>query len=598
MKKTTLVLLFFISVISFAQTFKEKQLPEPTKMSPFEIGPLFKSSIYYGATPPNYNGKVILFTHGLGEFNQLYFALDNSFYEDAYNEGYQTAFVATTRGKGFWKNGELLAESIDIITNKYNVPTLFVVGHSDGGRAAEIALIEHNKNDKVERVFALGTPYWGTYIADFFMKPETKWMTKLIGITTSTEFSTTFYNRDVARPYLDNHPNNQPNKFVIIAGSSYKKDFKGKLSPFILTGKMIGKQQGTNDGIAPYSSTLRPGATYIFEENDPRAMVDHFSVGFGQFSWEYMKPYLEGKKPAVSRAASIATNTSNQSIIESDYYMIDDNSFSMVTLDKTSKEATLEVIHKKPNAAINYLGVNRSIDGSKIIDKDTHKTILSITDTKGEVKSDSEFIGFVKQHNNIRMTLEKIQPEDEEKTLKVGFKNVTSLDGIKVTATITKISDLKGEGIENSTEEYSFTKRNNHFYFTTTDFEEGIYSLEVNAEKDEDFKRTIVSGFAIGKLEYVDDSSSNDAVVRKPVTVYPNSFTNTASLKVEGFSTHVFKTLVGIYNSFGIPVRFFFIDTLDRSTDTYDISKHVASLKPGTYFLKVGVFKSIRIVKK
>ena len=140
MKSKILNTLLFlqVSIAVFSQSFIEKQLPPPQNLSSFFIGPIIKSTIHYGAKPANYNDKVLLFNHGYIDLNQLFFT-NNTFYQEAYNAGYQVVFVATTRGEGIWANGNLLAEAIDIITHKYEVANLDIIAHSNGGKAAEAA---------------------------------------------------------------------------------------------------------------------------------------------------------------------------------------------------------------------------------------------------------------------------------------------------------------------------------------------------------------------------------------------------------------------------------------------------------------------------
>ena len=106
-----LKLLLFYVLIVFSKTILSQDLNEvhldpPENITPSITETIEQSTIHYGATPQNYNGEVILFTHGFSALTQLYFS-NNKFYEQAYNDGYQVAFVSTTRGDGMWKNGEI-----------------------------------------------------------------------------------------------------------------------------------------------------------------------------------------------------------------------------------------------------------------------------------------------------------------------------------------------------------------------------------------------------------------------------------------------------------------------------------------------------------
>ena len=150
LKATLTFILLSITLTINAQNFIEKQLPSPNNLSNFFIGPLLTSTIHYGEKPSNFNGEVLLFNHGYIDLNQLFFT-SNTFYKEAYNAGYHVVFVATTRGEGLWANGKLLAESIDIITNKYTVNALTIIAHSNGGKAAEAAMFTYNKKIRLKK---------------------------------------------------------------------------------------------------------------------------------------------------------------------------------------------------------------------------------------------------------------------------------------------------------------------------------------------------------------------------------------------------------------------------------------------------------------
>jgi len=373
--KITFIALFSCATL-FSQSFLEVQLPTPDKLSPLFIGPLVKSTIHYGVTPPNYNGKVIIFNHGYIDLNQGQFLFDNSFYRDTYNEGYQAVFVATTRGGGIWVNGELLAESIDIVTNKYNVSEVYLVGHSNGGKASEAAMFQYGKNSKVTRAFALGTPFWGTYLADISQMPWLNWAWRLTGLNEGARTSTTYYCRDVVRPILDNHPNNDPGKFVILGASGFYKGSTIAAAAFLVTGGILLPVQGANDGVAAYSSTLRPGAEYVFRKNDSRAIFDHLDVGLGQFSWSYVKSYIEN--PSL-RSNFKSNNKAENSKTLSNYYIVhSQNEYDKITLDKDSKYAVAEILHENPKASFDFYDQTKKIKNyTKHVTQD-HRTVIPV----------------------------------------------------------------------------------------------------------------------------------------------------------------------------------------------------------------------------
>ncbi|MCK8522311.1 T9SS type A sorting domain-containing protein [Aquimarina sp. D1M17] len=595
--KTTLIALFSCALL-FSQNFAEVQLPTPDKLSPLFIGPLVKSTIHYGVTPPNYNGKVIIFNHGYIDLNQGQFLFDNSFYQDTYNEGYQAIFVATTRGKGIWINGELLAEAIDIVTQKYNVAQVYLVGHSNGGKASEAAMFQFGKKDKVTRAFALGTPFWGTYLADISQMPWLNWAWRLTGLNEGARTSTTYYCRDVVRPILDNHPDNEPGKFVVLGASGFYKGSTIAAPAFLLTGGILLPVQGANDGVAPYNSTLRPGAEYVFSKNDSRAIFDHLDVGLGQFSWPYVKSYIENKnhKSIVSNI-----NEKHPTRIESNYYIIhSENEYDKINLDKGSKFAVAEILHEDSEAIFNSIDKN----GKKVIHKNyhtqNHKTVIPFSEDQVSLKSNSKFVAFIKQDNGIRMSLERISNKNNT-ILKVDIysnqKDIQPIKNTEVRAILTKTSEIDGTPTQNESKVVLFKRNGSSFYYDTKNLEHGVYSAFINSENNTAFRRSIISGFVVGDIQEAFALNSNNGSlkpIKESIRIIPNSVKNNAvlSINTELASKHIKAT---IYDITGRSVKTISLDTADNA---YDISEHVQSLIPGIYLLNVNHQSTIKFVKE
>ncbi|WP_109299675.1 T9SS type A sorting domain-containing protein [Aquimarina sp. AU474] len=598
--KSTLIALFSCALL-FSQSFLEVQLPKPDKLNPFFVGPLLKSTIHYGVTPPNYNGKVILFNHGYIDLNQTQFLFDNSFYQDTYNEGYQAVFVATTRGEGIWVNGKLLAESIDIVTEKYNVSQVYLVGHSNGGKASEAAMFQYNKNDKVTKAFALGTPFWGTYLADISQMPWLNWAWKLTGLNEGARTSTTYYCRNVVRPILDNHPNNQPEKFVVLGASGFYKGSTIAAPAFLVTGGILLPIQGVNDGVAPYKSTLRPGAEYVFRKNDSRAIFDHLDVGLGQFSWPYVKSYINNR----THKSNISfTNQNTTSKIVSNYYILhSENEYDRVLLDKNSTYAVAEILHENPNATFRAFDKNRN---SIPIDENTienHKTVIPISENNIGLKSDTKFAAFIRQKSDIKMSLEQIS-NDNHPLLKVDVysendhTNEKLIRNTKVRAVLIKTSRIDGTPTQNETKVVMFDKKGSSFYFNTTNLEDGVYSLFLNAENTHNFRRSIISGFVVGDIKNGISSIgelNTNSIPEDLIKIVPNSIQDRASLIIQ---RKVLKNdlSITIYDITGRHIKDFTIQ-MTTSNNT-DISSYLQSLNPGMYLLKANDYNTIKFVKK
>ncbi|WP_299255848.1 T9SS type A sorting domain-containing protein [uncultured Aquimarina sp.] len=600
--KFTLIALFSCAILC-SQDFLEVQLPKPDKLSPFFVGPLLKSTIHYGVTPPNYNGEVILFNHGYIDLNQTQFLFNNSFYQKTYDEGYQAVFVATTRGGGIWVNGELLAKSIDIITEKYNVADVSIIAHSNGGKAAEAAMIQYGKKDKIQQVFALGTPYWGTYLADISQMPWLNWAWRLTGLNEGARTSTTYYCRDVVRPYLDKNSNNEPDKFVVLGASGY---FNGSnllaRAAFTTTGGILLPVQGANDGVASYRSTLRPGAEYVFRKNDYRAFFDHIDVSLGQFSWSYIKSYLQNRSQKSNH--TLETETPANFIAESNYYIIySENEYDRMVLDKNSTFAVAEILHENPTAE--FLGFDqdqKQINTLKRQNEQDYKTMIPFSKNNIQLKSDSRFAAFIKQNNGITMSLEHLI-RNSYPTLKVDVfsnkKNEELLVNTKIRGIIIKTSKIDGTPLKNDPEVISFDKKNGSFYFDTKNLDAGVYSLFLNSESKGNFKRSIISGFVVGDINKALDTDEEVADIfnkkEKSMTITPNSVGNYALLSIKG-SNISDELSINIYDITGKKITDFVIPVNQNSQ--YNISEKLQSLSGGIYLLQVNNNKTIKFVKE
>ena len=401
-----------------------------------------------------------------------------------------------------WKNGELLAECIDKVCEKYNVKNLNIVAHSNGGKASEVAMYAHNKHNKVKRVFALGTPYWGVYLADLSQQWWFNWLWRYTGLNEGSATSTTYYSRNVIRPYFDNHPNNEPDKFYIIGASGYDNGTTILAPVMRTTGFLIYPVEGANDGVASYNSTLRPNANYLFNKNELK--IDHIDVAFGQHIWNHIKAILSNKKPR----KYLKQNYNADYTMISDYQIThSNNKYDLLTLDKNNTQANLTVIHPIENShfhleSFNNISLNNT---SKSFNKQNnlsnHISTYDISSRNREftLSSDFKYVAYLHQPNGVKMLYKQ---EKNTNNLKISFTGInTDLKPTEVKAIISKTTDLMGNEIADETyiKSFVFNKNNSNFSLDTSDFEEGSYSLYVSANHP-DFKRSLVAGFTLGAL--------------------------------------------------------------------------------------------------
>ncbi|CAM1371937.1 T9SS type A sorting domain-containing protein [Tenacibaculum xiamenense] len=589
------------SNILFSQSFIEKQLPTPDNLSSIFIGPLIRSTIHYGAVPNNFNGDVILFNHGYIDLNQLFFT-NNTFYEDAFNAGYQVVFVATTRGEGMWKNGELLAESIDMICDKYNVNDLNIIAHSNGGKASEVAMYTHNKSDKVKRVFALGTPYWGTYLADISQQWWFNWIWRHTGLNEGSATSTTYYCRDVVRPYFDNHPNNEPNKFYVIGGSGFASGHT-ILAPLMFTsGAILYTREGTNDGVASYNSTLRPNGNFLFNKNELR--LDHIDVALGQYVWNYIEPILAGN----SSRNTLTSNSTNTNIFEasSDYQIIhSENSYDQLTFDNDSSKGRLVVFHPSKKEVFDLKSDVYHISENEFCAEkrngfNNHVSSYEISSLKRNISlsSNSKYVAYLHQPNGAKMIY---QYDKLSKLVSINFTNTsTDVNSTKITAVISKDTDLLGNKASNSTfiKTFSFNENDESFVLDISSFDEGSYSIYVSANH-KNFKRNIISGFTIGKLDIsklaikTNTTSTNELTLRLQNTLVDH-YLNFNLTGYNKFNTATNYRL-NVFNLNGQKVM-----ERTKKIRSGNFKINVEELHSGLYIVQVnlnGKLKSFKIIK-
>ena len=403
-----------------------------------------------------------------------------------------------------WKNGELLAEAIDIICDMYNVNSLTIIANSNGGKASEVAMYEYDKHEKVKRVFALGTPYWGTFIADISQQSWFNWLWSVTGLNDGSATSTTYYCRDVIRPYFDNHPDNDPEKFYIIGGFGFSNGTTGIAPLMFISGSILYMQEGANDGVASYKSTLRLGANYLFEEGE--LALDHVDIIYGQNVWKYIAPILRANKRESKYVLKKQIKKNNKVI--SDYQIVNsENKYEFLELDRSSSEGKLFVFHESKKRLLSLKSLDNKLIPNKYPESyeksnfENHISIYNVVSKQKKITltANSKYVAYLHQENKVRMIYEHYPLSNR---IQIKFKNHNSdIASTRVTGVITRKTDLKGNSFSEETtiEEFTFNRDTSDFTLDISEFNEGVYSIFIFAVHD-DFKRNIASGFTIGKL--------------------------------------------------------------------------------------------------
>lgn len=605
MKKIiTLAFLFLMtmtwntSLEAQVNVYTEYQLPAPNNLTPFFIGSLTESAIYYGDdSKANTNKPVIVFVHGFIDLANLWFAPGNDMYEKSFNKGYRTAFVATTRGEGMWYNGEMLSYMLDDITAHYGVNDVVIVAHSNGGKASEVAMFTHDKYNKVDRVITLGTPFKGTGLANVADLPGLNWVADLIGLGGGTTTSTTYYMEGVARPILDNEPDNQPNKFINYGAWGYGSG-NTILAPTMLAGGLLlntlgaGPFNGGNDGVTPYYSSTRPGGNQMWPGHcwgwwcNRQSKRDHIDIAYDYVSFNYFQPWLSGSLPRMDQGLESLENP----MYESSYEII------------TSKDGngTFKIPTGATNLTVSLLQKGEAADFS-ILDE---AGIELVTDTKTKesvgrglsynssveypdegtyqlrTKSD-DYLAVVSYDNGPILVYDDSKVAYEQSESVVLSARLLETDEImSLKGMVTLTSDLEGNPV-NGGQSYKveFVHKGNmeYEYHMPQGLKPGVYNVLIHAESDT-YRRSAISGFAVNAAKLATNVQTQELFVSN----YPNPVVEMTTIRFE-------KILEG-------NASLSLMDNLGRVVKTEDLSGlslgnhqldwNMEAFNAGTYFLE------------
>ncbi len=323
-------------------------------------------SIYVGEVPPNWQGKpVIVFVHGKSSSKDVWL-VDNDIYQRAYNAGYRTAFVNLEPEATMWKNGQLLHNLLKIIGNYYATTNILVIAHSKGGIDTETA-IYHYGNRNVKNIITLGTPYWGSPLADLAFSVWFWWLAEILGLATDAAYvlqtSYMAWFRSITDPmfsaysmdvyayasWFDGTPFTWPwnDNFCLSAicwGQAYLSLNGGSCS------------EGGNDGAVTYSSASKPTSWNMSPPcDDPTWKYNHYEITKGWNVWNKIKlpfyKYAVAKGTSSSpfleaRSSLYITNQSERIYVEegTSMLLLYEGSSPPVYMDgrKVEKLATLE----------------------------------------------------------------------------------------------------------------------------------------------------------------------------------------------------------------------------------------------------------------
>ncbi|MBG9831823.1 esterase/lipase family protein, partial [Bacillus wiedmannii] len=185
------LLLFLFCIFYNAPSVSAETHPDYGKVFPpketFRPGDWF-----VGATPTQVDPikSPIVFVQGKNGkandwYGDTYYHGKNTMYNLAYDAGYQTAFVqlydaAGTGSVSPWTNGKLLAEKLEAISQHFG-KKVNIIAHSKGGIDTQAALVQYGAHRFVDKVITLGSPHYGTHLADLSYSWWAGWLASLLG---------------------------------------------------------------------------------------------------------------------------------------------------------------------------------------------------------------------------------------------------------------------------------------------------------------------------------------------------------------------------------------------------------------------------------
>ncbi|MGA8942522.1 MAG: hypothetical protein WB502_07360 [Thermoactinomyces sp.] len=271
-----------------------------------------------GATPPDADLKKppIVFVQGLNGkaqswWSETFYHGMNDMYETAFNYGYRTAFVQLHDAGGnpatYWENGKLLARMLEEIYRHFG-QKVNIVAHSKGGLDTQAALVHYGASSYVNKVVTLGSPHYGSHVADLAYSWWAGWLAELLGLKSDATYSLQTGEMAKFREVTDKHPNTLKNRYYTAAGTNWGPP----LSALWFGGAYL-SAHGDNDGLVNVWSTRLPYGQHLFTSD-----VDHDEIRTGTASFAKMdsvlSTFLAGdlanpiSSPTPSLAAGTRTN--------------------------------------------------------------------------------------------------------------------------------------------------------------------------------------------------------------------------------------------------------------------------------------------------
>ncbi|MFT9488437.1 MAG: esterase/lipase family protein [Tepidibacillus sp.] len=220
---------------------------------------------YVGLPEEETEKPPLLFVHGLHSSSKKWFkntnqSGHNDMYQLAKRAGYPTAFVdLNTDQESIWENGKILSQRIKEIYHFFGNKKINIIGHSKGGVDAQTALIFYQSYEYVDRLITLGTPHYGSPLADLAFSDKGRHLAKLLAYNDLGTYQMQTGYMQKMREKIDVMAKKKPIAYYTI----YGVDATNHLSSYLhWSGKYL-SQYGANDGVVLVKDAGLPYSTHI-----------------------------------------------------------------------------------------------------------------------------------------------------------------------------------------------------------------------------------------------------------------------------------------------------------------------------------------------
>ncbi|MEM6297290.1 MAG: T9SS type A sorting domain-containing protein [Bacteroidota bacterium] len=566
-KLRTITLMLAAAFFAFAAT-AQITLPPPTELAANgrSEGGLLDSdyppgTILYGSAPSN-NARVIVFIHGYSSGPETWFD-GNSMYSKAYNAGYRTAFVAVHPDKNSSTNGDMFKNQLNTICNAYGVSNVTVIAHSKGGVDTDVALVLKGAYNKVDRVITLGTPHFGTPLADLAQSGWVSWLSSVFGQRNAATAQLQTGTMNSLRNQIDNNSNRSRTNFRVIGGTRYN-------GVLWFSGSYLWWTERNNDGVVTYSSTQRPNSYSI-----PRVSLNHFDIAEGDRVWNNIRGQIPSVNSREVELDGTGVNLNpNATVLSRTQVLTSDRGGLSFDVPANAGRVVVEVRQMNEDDA---LSLTKEGNGSRVApiaeklkDEDLfvggYLTGYDLTDL-GEgsytLTSGGPVVAIVTYENGPEVAFtsdlnnEKlVYGVGEAMNLNIAVENTN--ENVEVTGVLRMSADLEGNPVDGEERVVRFSPNVDGTYeFKNSGImKAGVYNLAVTVEGDS-FTRNLVTSLGVvptdSKLE-----GENAELGYGFATVYPNPSVGSTSIRFT------------IENEGNYEMRV--VDIMGRTVENFDMS--------------------------